>query len=175
MPFPFAFKRRVARVSIFISAVLGLLFIVTLIVGALAYPDDKEGIIGVALICPPFVSIFAHNILRFRLRTWKYCGRLTELLVSSVELLWLLGVAILFSLPSDGDNVWINWDLLTFVAATALGLAVIQVASILGSFLDIVYLGKKSLREPYNISRGPLDGDEAQQIAIFGAPTWAKR
>ncbi|KAJ3567757.1 hypothetical protein NP233_g6153 [Leucocoprinus birnbaumii] len=115
--------------------------------------------------------------MRLKMRTWKRCGRLTEFIVSLIEFLWLSAVAALFAWIGTDVDVWTDWDLMTFFTVMSLILSVVQATSTVGSFLDILYLRKKGLRQSYDISIGADDGDIApgRRIEIFGAPTWAQR
>ncbi|KAJ3561412.1 hypothetical protein NP233_g10210 [Leucocoprinus birnbaumii] len=175
MLLPFAFKRRASRVSIFLAAVLEPIVILTLILDV-RYGADLFWIVVDVFFCVPLFSIFVHNILRLKLRDWKRCGRLTELILSLLEFCWLLAITIVFSVPSKSNDVWTDFSLLTVIAVMAWFSVVVQAVSTISSVLDIVHLGKQGFRQPYNISLGdPSDGDTTRKIEIFGAPTWAQR
>ncbi|KAJ3567762.1 hypothetical protein NP233_g6155 [Leucocoprinus birnbaumii] len=140
--------------------------------------EEVGVIIGLVVSGVPCALSFLQNLMRLKLRTWKCCGRLLEFILSLLISLWILFVAITyFWIASHLQDAWTDWNGETFCTVVLLVLAMLQVISTIGSFLDILNLGRKGLRQPYNISRGPSDGDlsPSRRIEIFGAATWAQR
>lgn len=176
MSFSFSFKKRLTQVMIFDGLATLLFWLLSVVGQVLESVAPKDVVISAVVLILPLLSVTVHNILRLKVRSWKYCWRIFELLYSLLELIAVgyqaLDVAFLPTSPGFFDPS--SRYLAYVVASFLITLVLAQILMIYCSLRDIWLLGTRSLFRAYNLSRVP-NRSEDQSREIFGSLVWKPR
>ncbi|KAF5349600.1 hypothetical protein D9756_008908 [Leucocoprinus leucothites] len=114
----FTVKKRLARVMIFDAVAAALHICLWLVVEVMGSSIDVEDIGVMIILSLPLLSVFVHNILRLKLRSWKYCWRIFELVYSLLELIavgFQTLIAVYASVESDNSSKYLAYIVAGFL------------------------------------------------------------